>query len=165
MDRYAFNPSKDLLQQLEAIAGAEGTAVPELIAKWLNKACNEWQPDTREAYNTDVRPFNSIEPENHKLDHELNHKLNREPVAEAPYPTENQTINHSTNTKVQPNEINNKINDSSKELHSPSQEELNSTFGPASGGPTKHKPKPKPDVPVRKLDPERYVHYGRGPHS
>ena len=43
-DRYTFAPSKDLLVQLEAIAGAEGVPVPVLIAKWLNRDCNEWQP-------------------------------------------------------------------------------------------------------------------------
>jgi len=120
MDRYSFAPSQELLQQLEAIAEAEGTPVSALIAKFLNQSANEWQPPENQPYNTQVQP------------NEDNSKQSRE---------------------------------LSKGLSNPTQEELNSTFGPASGGPTKHKPKPKPDVPVRKLDPERYVHYGRGPHS
>ena len=95
-DRYTFAPSKDLLVQLEAIAGAEGVPVPVLIAKWLNRDCNEWQP-TEKVSNKPYKPFNSIEPqESHQPQHESQEDLN-EAFGE-PYPDKATTATAATTT-------------------------------------------------------------------
>jgi hypothetical protein len=87
-DRYTFAPSKDLLVQLEAIAGAEGVPVPVLIAKWLNRDCNEWQP-TEKVSN---KPHQSQHQSQHESQEELNEAFGE------PYPDKATTATAATTT-------------------------------------------------------------------